>query len=166
MSITPVSVTSKLKALSRLVGNTPLLTLHFRYRGRERVLYAKSEYLSLTGSIKDRMALRILQQAYADGAIELGHTIAEATSGNTGIAFAALGRMLGHPVKIFMPDWMSQERVQLIRSYGAEVVSVSKADGGLQQQYLSSQAVFQSRKHAGSRRDHRAGNLVAVMVDR
>jgi cysteine synthase A len=124
------SAVSKLKALGRLVGNTPLLILHFRYRGRERVLYAKSEYLSLTGSIKDRMALRILQDAYASGEIEPGHTIAEATSGNTGISFAALGRMLGHPVKIFMPDWMSHERVQLIRSFGAEVVSVSKADGG------------------------------------
>src|SRR5271165_6720973 len=124
------SVASQLNALSRLVGNTPLLALHFRYRGWKRVLYAKSEYLSLTGSIKDRMALRILQQAYAACTIEPGYTIAEATSGNTGIAFAALGRMLGHPVKIYMPEWMSQERVQLIKSYGAEIITVSKVDGG------------------------------------
>ncbi len=122
--------TSKFKALTRLVGNTPLLTIQLRYRGRDRVLYAKSENLSLTGSIKDRMALGILQKAYAAGTIEPGDTIAEATSGNTGIAFAAIGRMLGHPVKIFMPDWMSQERVQLIKSYGAEIVSVSKEEGG------------------------------------
>jgi cysteine synthase len=67
------------------------------------------------------MALRILQQACTEGKIEPGSTISEATSGNTGIAFAAPGRMLGHPVKIFMPDWMSQERVQLIKSYGAEI---------------------------------------------
>ena len=122
--------TSKFQALTRLVGNTPLITIHFRFEGQHRVLYAKSEYLNLTGSIKDRMAVRILQQAYADGKIAPGHTIAEATSGNTGISFAAIGRMLGHPVKIFMPDWMSQERVHLIRSYGAEVVSVSKDEGG------------------------------------
>ncbi len=122
--------TSKFKALTRLVGNTPLVSIHFRYRGTHRVLFAKSEYLNLTGSIKDRMAVRILQKAYADGKISSGHTIAEATSGNTGISFAAIGRMLGHPVKIFMPDWMSPERVHLIRSYGAEVVSVSKSDGG------------------------------------
>ena len=122
--------TSKFKALGRLVGNTPLLSIQFRYHGRDRFLFAKAEYLSLTGSIKDRMALGILQKAYAEGKIEPGYTIAEATSGNTGIAFAALGRMLGHPVKIFMPDWMSQERVQLIKSYGAEIVSVSKTDGG------------------------------------
>src|SRR5215475_7602534 len=122
--------TSKFKALTRLVGNTPLISIHFRYHGTHRVLFAKSEYLNLTGSIKDRMALRILQKAYAEGKIQPGDTIAEATSGNTGISFAAIGRMLGHPVKIFMPDWMSQERMQLIRSYGAEVVSVSKNDGG------------------------------------
>jgi cysteine synthase len=121
---------SKFKALTRLVGNTPLVSIHFRYHGTHRILFAKSEYLNLTGSIKDRMALRILQKAYADGKISPGNIIAEATSGNTGIAFAATGRMLGHPVKIFMPDWMSPERAHLIRSYGAEVVSVSKGDGG------------------------------------
>ena len=127
MTILIDSPTSKFKALTRLVGNTPLVSIHFRYKGRERILYAKSENLNLTGSIKDRMALRILQKAYEEGKIEPGFTIAEATSGNTGISFAALGRILGHPVKIFMPDWMSPERAQLIRSYGAEVVSVSAA---------------------------------------
>jgi len=121
---------SKFKALTRLVGNTPLISIHFRYHGSHRIIFAKSEYLNLTGSIKDRMAVRILEKAYTEGKIAPGHTIAEATSGNTGISFAAIGRMLGHPVKIFMPDWMSQERVHLIRSYGAEVVSVSKGDGG------------------------------------
>jgi len=130
MTILMDSPTSKFKALTRLVGNTPLVSIHFRYKGRERILYAKSENLNLTGSIKDRMALRILQKAYEEEKIEPGFTIAEATSGNTGISFAALGRILGHPVKIFMPDWMSPERVQLIRSYGAEVVSVSAAQGG------------------------------------
>lgn len=122
--------TAKFKALARLVGNTPLLAIQFRHHRRERILYAKSEYLSLTGSIKDRMALGILQKAYCEGKIEPGDTIAEATSGNTGIAFAAIGRMLGHPVKIFMPNWMSQERLDLIRSFGAEIVSVSKEEGG------------------------------------
>jgi cysteine synthase A len=121
---------SKFKALTRLVGNTPLISIHFRYQGSHRIIFAKSEYLNLTGSIKDRMAVRILEKAYAEGKIAPGHTIAEATSGNTGISFAAIGRMLGHRVKIFMPDWMSQERVHLIRSYGAEVVPVSKGDGG------------------------------------
>ncbi|HVM75722.1 MAG TPA: PLP-dependent cysteine synthase family protein [Candidatus Saccharimonadales bacterium] len=139
--------TSKFKALTRLIGNTPLISIHFRYHGTHRLLFAKSEYLNLTGSIKDRMALCILQKAYAEGKIQHGYTIAEATSGNTGISFAAIGRMLGHPVKIFMPDWMSQERVHLIRSYGAEVVSVSKSDGG----FLGS--IKMCEEFAASRKD-------------
>src|SRR5262249_16048506 len=97
---------------------------------RLRTIYAKCEQMNLTGSIKDRMALHILKQAYARGELRPGDTIAEATSGNTGIAFAAIGRALGHPVVIFMPDWMSHERKDLIRSYGAEIVSVSKEQGG------------------------------------
>jgi cysteine synthase len=120
----------RFKWLSRLVGNTPLLAIEFTYRGRLRVIYAKSEQFNLTGSIKDRMALCILQQAYAERRIFLGDTIAEATSGNTGISFAALGRALGNPVTIFMPDWMSRERVDLIHSLGALVVPVAREEGG------------------------------------
>lgn len=113
-----------------MVGNTPLLAVHFRYKGQDRTIYAKAEYLNLTGSIKDRMAFHILRKAYEEGKIKPGETIAEATSGNTGIAFAAFGRALGHPVVIFMPDWMSMERVKLIQSFGAEVIPISKEQGG------------------------------------
>jgi cysteine synthase A len=84
----------------------------------------------MTGSIKDRMALHILKTAYERREINPGETIAEATSGNTGISFAAIGRALGHPVTIFMPNWMSRERQDLIRSYGAEIVPVSHDEGG------------------------------------
>jgi cysteine synthase A len=91
---------------------------------------AKAEHLNLSGSIKDRMALHILERAYADGTLRAGDRSVEATSGNTGIAFAALGSALGHQVVIYMPDWMSRERMDLIRSYGAEVVSISKEQGG------------------------------------
>jgi cysteine synthase A len=124
------NVADRLTSLGRLIGNTPLLGVHYRIRGRARVIYAKCEQMNLTGSIKDRMALHILKKAYAAGDLHAGDTIAEATSGNTGIAFAALGRALGHPVVIFMPDWMSRERKDLIRSYGAEIVPVSKEEGG------------------------------------
>lgn len=113
-----------------MIGNTPLLALECTFRGRPRVLYAKSEQLNLTGSIKDRMALHILRRAYAQGEIRPGHTIVEATSGNTGISFAAIGRALGHPVVIFMPDWMSRERADLIQSLGARIVRVSQDEGG------------------------------------
>ena len=116
--------------MRRLIGNTPLLALDLRVDGTPRTIYAKYEPLNLTGSIKDRMALHILQRAYQSGAITPGDRIAEATSGNTGISFAAIGRALGHPVTVFMPDWMSSERIALISSFGASVVLVSKADGG------------------------------------
>ena len=120
----------KFRALRRLTGNTPLLGIHFRYRGSERSVYAKSEQLNMTGSIKDRMALHILRKAFGEGKLQPGDTIAEATSGNTGISFAAIGSALGHPVSIFMPDWMSRERKDLIRSYAATIILVSKEQGG------------------------------------
>jgi cysteine synthase len=128
--LNPVHISNRIADLDAMIGNTPLLALHFRYRGQMRTLYAKAEYLNLTGSIKDRMALHILKRAYAEGEIREGYTIAEATSGNTGIAFSAIGRALGHPVVIYMPEWMSAERKALISSLGAKVQSVSKDEGG------------------------------------
>lgn len=113
-----------------MIGNTPLLAIRFAFNGKERVIYAKAEHLNMTGSIKDRMAFHILKRAYQDGQIQAGDTIAEATSGNTGISFAAIGRALGHPVVIFIPDWMSQERIALIRSLGAKIIPVSHEQGG------------------------------------
>ena len=124
------AVSSRFRALERLIGNTPLLAIDFEFRGHRRTIFAKSEQMNLTGSIKDRMALHILRQAYAEGRLRPGDTIAEATSGNTGIAFAALGRALGHPVTIFMPNWMSRERMDLIHSLGARIVPVTKQQGG------------------------------------
>ena len=127
----PASVAApKLLALKRLIGATPLLEIHCRYRGREQRIYAKHEAYNFTGSIKDRMALYILERAYASGEIGPGDVIAEATSGNTGISFAAIGRALGHPVRIYMPDWMSRERVLVIQSLGAAVIPVSAELGG------------------------------------
>lgn len=124
------SLSEQFAGLHRLIGNTPLVAVDFLYRGEPRVIYAKQESLNLTGSIKDRMALFIMEEAYRSGAITSGARIAEATSGNTGISFAAVGRALGHPVTIFMPDWMSAERMAIIASFGAEIVPVSAAQGG------------------------------------
>lgn len=113
-----------------MIGNTPLLAIRFVFRGEERTIYAKAENLNLTGSIKDRMAFHILKKAYQEERLQPGDTIAEATSGNTGISFAAIGRALGHSVVIFMPDWMSQERMALIKSFGARIISVPRNQGG------------------------------------
>jgi cysteine synthase A len=127
---TGTSISSRIQGLANLIGNTPLLEIEFFYKGKPRKIYAKAEYLNLTGSIKDRMAFHIMREAYAKGLIKPGYRVIEATSGNTGIAFSAVGRALGHPVTIFMPDWMSDERKNLIRSLGAEVVLISKEEGG------------------------------------
>lgn len=121
---------ARLSALKHLIGRTPLIEVECGFRGRTHHIYAKYEALNFTGSIKDRMALHILETAYAQGVIEPGAEIAEATSGNTGISFAAMGRALGHPVRIYMPDWMSRERVLVIQSLGAAVIPVSHEQGG------------------------------------
>ncbi len=126
----PPDALSRIDSLRYIIGNTPMLGIRFRYKGKPRKLYVKAEYVNLTGSIKDRMAYHILRRAYEAGALRPGDTIVEATSGNTGISFAAIGRALGHPVVIFMPDWMSRERVDLIRSLGAEIVPVTREQGG------------------------------------
>src|SRR5688572_18466599 len=121
---------ARLRGLRVLTGNTPLLAIDCEVYGRRRTVFAKADNLNFTGSIKDRMAVHIIRHAYEHGQLEPGGLIIEATSGNTGISFAAIGRALGHPVTIFMPDWMSEERKALIRSFGATVRLVSAEEGG------------------------------------
>jgi len=142
---TPGWVGDIIGRLWHLVGNTPMLRLDYQCNGLPDSIYVKCEHYNLTGSVKDRMALHILQRAYAEGRIASGDTIVEATSGNTGIAFAAIGRALGHPVTIVMPDWLSRERVDIIRSLGATVKLVSRQEGG----FLGSLAVCDELALAG-----------------
>lgn len=124
------ALNQKFNNLWHLVGNTPMLELHYTHEGKPGKIYVKCEHYNLTGSVKDRMALYIMHKAYAGGAIKPGDTIVEATSGNTGIAFAAIGKSLGHEVMIMMPNWLSKERQDIIKSLGAQVQLVSKAEGG------------------------------------
>jgi len=127
---TPAPLPSIFAALDKLIGQTPLIAVHMNDKGTYRTIYTKLEYFNLSGSIKDRMALEVLRQAYLTSSLQPGDMIVEATSGNAGIAFCALGRALGHPVRIYMPDWMSAERIALMQSYGADVVLVSHKEGG------------------------------------
>lgn len=115
---------------NKLVGNTPLIQIEYKYKGKINRLYAKLEYYNLSGSIKDRLAAYVMNKSYELGLIKEGDEIIEATSGNTGVAFAAMGAMYGHPVSIFMPDWMSKERQDLIKSFGAKIHLVSRKEGG------------------------------------
>jgi cysteine synthase A len=106
-----------------LIGNTPLV----RLRG-ERV-FAKAEFLNPGGSIKDRVALAMIEGAERDGRLGKGSIIVEPSSGNTGIGVALVGRLKGYPVRIVMPENMSKERKQLITTLGAELVLTPEADG-------------------------------------
>jgi cysteine synthase A len=107
-----------------------MIEITYRYKNHTGKVFIKCEHYNLTGSIKDRMALYILQEAYRSRQIKKGDIIIEATSGNTGISFSAIGKSLGHDVKIIMPDWLSKERINIIESLGAEVILISKAEGG------------------------------------
>lgn len=137
----------RFQSLGYLVGNTPVLEIEFNYKGKSRKIFAKAEHLNMTGSIKDRMALHILKKAIEKNNLKPGQNIVEATSGNTGISFAALGKALGHSVTIFMPDWMSRERTDLIRSLGANIMPVSRGEGG----FVGS--IEKAEKMAGEDRD-------------
>lgn len=112
------------------IGNTPMIKIQYRYQERINFIYAKLEYYNLTGSIKDRVAYYIIQKAKDRGSLKEGTEIIEATSGNTGISLAALGAYYGHPVHIFMPDWVSEERIKIMKNYGAKVTLISKGQGG------------------------------------
>ena len=112
------------------IGNTPLIKIKYKYNGKEDYIYSKLESYNLTGSIKDRVAYYIIKEAYEEGKLKKGMEIVEATSGNTGISLAALGALFRNPVHIFMPDWVSKERLNLMKMYNAKVTLISKEEGG------------------------------------
>ena len=128
--LTDLKSQKKLDKLKKFVGNTPLIRLFCSLDGKEVSIFAKYEAWNYTGSIKDRMALEILESSYNNGVLSPGDTIIEASSGNTGIAFAAMGAFLGHPVEIYMPSWLSEERKRLLRFYGAKLHEITAKDGG------------------------------------
>jgi [CysO sulfur-carrier protein]-thiocarboxylate-dependent cysteine synthase len=111
------------------IGNTPLVELP-RFSPKPDVrIYAKLEGHNPTGSVKDRVAKSMIEAAEAEGAIEPGQTILEPTSGNTGIALAMICRRKGYPLKVVMPDNVTEERTQLLRMYGAEIAYSEGAKG-------------------------------------
>ena len=106
-----------------LIGNTPLLQL----KG-ERI-FAKAEFLNPGGSIKDRVALAMLEAAQRDGKLTEDSIIVEPSSGNTGIGLALVGRLMGYKVRIVMPEGMSEERKKLIKALGAELILIPDEEG-------------------------------------
>lgn len=111
-------------SFSEIIGNTPLLRLNNfkKAHSLEADVYAKLEFMNPAGSIKDRAALNMINDAEKRGTIKPGYTLIEPTSGNTGIGIAAVGITRGYKVIITMPDTMSAERIKIMQAYGAEVV--------------------------------------------
>lgn len=107
-----------------------MIKIDYEFEKNKRSIYVKLEYYNLTGSIKDRVAYYIINNAKKQNLLRDSMPIIEATSGNTGIALAALGAYYKHPVYIYMPEWASKERVNLMKLYGANVTLVSREDGG------------------------------------
>ena len=113
--------------ISDIIGKTPLLKLNNfieKYK-LEANLFAKLEFMNPAGSIKDRAALQMINDAESSGRIKPGYTLIEPTSGNTGIGIAAVGVSKGYRVIITMPDTMSAERIKIMEAYGAEVILTS-----------------------------------------
>jgi len=140
-------ISRRILGLTSLIGNTPLFEIDITFREKTYLVYAKAEHLNMTGSIKDRIALHIMKEAYSGDVIKPGYRVIEATSGNTGIAFSSVCRALGHPVTMFMPDWMSDERKNLIKSLGADIELVSKEEGGFLECIRRTQEMNASDRH-------------------
>lgn len=119
------------KNVFELIGNTPLveLTNYENNHGLGARLIAKVEYFEPAGSIKDRIAKAMIDEAEANGLLDADTVIIEPTSGNTGIGLAAIAAARGNRIIIVMPDTMSVERRKLMRAYGAELVLTPGADG-------------------------------------
>jgi len=120
------------KYLEDLVGNTPLVKLKRLWQGQHVTVLGKLEGNNPAGSVKDRPALNMIAKAEERGDIKPGDTLIEATSGNTGIALAMAAAMKGYKMTLIMPDNMSEERRASMRAFGATIISVSQADGGME----------------------------------
>jgi len=104
------------------IGWTPLIRLNAVTRGLRTPVYAKAEFFNPGGSVKDRIAVPIIEKAERDGTLRPGGTIVEGTSGNTGVALAIAAALRGYKCIFTMPDKMSQEKVRLLKAFGAEVI--------------------------------------------
>jgi cysteine synthase B len=123
-------VSRRLASVIEAVGNTPLLRLRHVAKDTPDVeVWAKLEFANPGGSVKDRAALRMIQDALADGRLRPGKTLIDSTSGNTGVAYSLFGAALGIPVRLVIPSNVSQARKDIVRAFGTEVVFSDPMEG-------------------------------------
>ena len=123
------SLQSKLNEVARQVGNTPLLPLRKIFSKKNVHLFAKEEWKQLSGSVKCRPAFNIIRKAIENGELSQDSALLDATSGNTGIAYAAIGAKLGIKVVLCLPENASKERKEILQSLGAEIILTSRFEG-------------------------------------
>ena len=127
---TPTISSSASPSIVDLIGDTPLIRLRRIERARPGVeLYAKAEWKNPGGSVKDRPALRMVREGIAAGLLVPGKTLLDATSGNTGIAYAMIGAAMGFRVTLCVPDNVTPERKRILRAYGADLIFTNPLEG-------------------------------------
>jgi len=127
--LTNTSLLDKAKAIRKKVGNTPLISLNSFFKEKDVQLYAKQEWKQLSGSVKCRPAYQIILKAIETGQLTENKILLDATSGNTGIAYASIGAALGIKVALCLPENASGERKEILHSLGAEIIYTSKYEG-------------------------------------
>ena len=128
---------ARAKSVLELIGNTPMLEIIRPVRGMLAPgvrIFAKLEGFNPGGSVKDRAARKMIEVGLADGSLRPGKTIIDSTSGNTGIALAMVGAVVGYPVELVMAENVSRERVKIIEAYGAKIIfsdPMESSDGAI-----------------------------------
>ena len=126
--------------ITELIGDTPMLKLQRSLPQDAADVYVKLESFNAGGSVKDRIALNMIEVAEQEGKIKPGDTLVEATSGNTGVGIALVGEAKGYNVEIFMPETMTKERQDLMRAYGAKI-NLTPGDGGMKEAIAQAEAL-------------------------
>lgn len=138
---------ARLSEIAQQIGNTPLVRIRRAFDKPGVEIWAKVEWQQLGGSVKARPAYHMIQTAVAQGLLHPGKTLIDATSGNTGIAYAAIGAALGLPVKLFVPDNMNADRRKILKALGAQLVYAAPDEGTDGAQRMARALVAQEPEH-------------------
>ena len=156
-----LEIPEKLLQLEKFIGNTPVVRIFGEIDSQKVEIYAKYEAWNYTGSIKDRMVFQIIKSGYTTGNLKPNDTLVEATSGNTGIALAAMGAYLGHPVEIYMPSWLSRERKRILKFYGAKLFEITAKQGGFSKCIELASKKSQKKGYFGPKQFDNTWNIMA-----